>query len=81
MSPSMNTDSPLDLKIKGNMISDLLTMVGVVSMRGRYIDAGWSRYECRHYFNKNDNVEFGGGNRGALNAVDKFILKEVEAEN
>lgn len=76
MSPSMNTDSPLDLKIKGNMIADLFSMVGVVSVRGRYIDGGWSRYECRHYFNKNDNAEF-SGNRNTLNAVDKFILKEV----
>ncbi len=27
-SPSMNTDSSLDLKIKGNMIADLFTMAG-----------------------------------------------------
>lgn len=26
----MNTDSPLDLKIKGSMIADLFTMMGVV---------------------------------------------------
>jgi len=32
MSPSMNSDSPLDIKIKGNMIADLLTMVGVTSL-------------------------------------------------
>lgn len=30
MSPSMNTDSSLDLKIKGNMIADLFTMIGIV---------------------------------------------------
>ena len=30
LSPSLNTDSPLDLKIKGSMIADLFTMVGVV---------------------------------------------------
>jgi len=28
----MNTDSPLDLKIKGNMIADLLTMTGVIPL-------------------------------------------------
>jgi hypothetical protein len=38
MSPSMNTDSPLDLKIKGNMIADLFTMTGVVPLAERYID-------------------------------------------
>lgn len=32
MSPSMNTDSPLDLKIKGNMVSELLNMTGVIPL-------------------------------------------------
>ena len=31
LSPSLNTDSPLDLKIKGSMIADLFTMMGVVA--------------------------------------------------
>jgi len=26
----MNTDSPLDLKIKGNLVADILTLVGIV---------------------------------------------------
>jgi hypothetical protein len=30
LSPSLNTDSPLDLKIKGSMIADMFTMIGVV---------------------------------------------------
>ncbi len=30
LSPSLNTDSPLDLKIKGNLIADLFTLVGIV---------------------------------------------------
>jgi tubulin polyglutamylase TTLL5 len=32
MSPSLNSDSPLDIKIKGNMISEILTMVGVTPL-------------------------------------------------
>ena len=36
LSPSLNTDSPLDLKIKGNMIADLFTMAGVVSPDQRF---------------------------------------------
>ena len=32
LSPSLNTDSAVDLKIKGNMIADTFTMVGIVSM-------------------------------------------------
>lgn len=30
LSPSLNTDSPLDLKIKGQLIADLFTLAGVV---------------------------------------------------
>lgn len=32
LSPSLNTDSSLDLKIKGSMIADLFTMIGIVSI-------------------------------------------------
>ena len=32
LSPSLNTDTPLDLKIKGNMISDLITLIGIVPL-------------------------------------------------
>lgn len=32
LSPSLNTDSPLDLKIKGSMIADMFTMMGVVPL-------------------------------------------------
>lgn len=46
----MNTDSSLDLKIKGNMIADLFTMAGVTPLGERYLD-GHSKYESRHYFN------------------------------
>jgi hypothetical protein len=43
-SPSMNTDSSLDLKIKGNMIADLFTMAGFKPLSERYIDGGHSKY-------------------------------------
>lgn len=43
MSPSMNTDSPLDLKIKGNLIADVFTMVGITPHKERYLDGGHSR--------------------------------------
>ena len=36
LSPSLNTDSPLDLKIKGNMIADLFTLIGIVPLDQRY---------------------------------------------
>ncbi|MDD2840612.1 MAG: hypothetical protein PHY80_05900 [Rickettsiales bacterium] len=44
MSPSMNTDSPLDLKIKGNMISELLNMTGVIPLDERYHDGGQLKF-------------------------------------
>ena len=36
LSPSLNTDSGLDLKIKGNMLADLFTMIGVVPIDQRF---------------------------------------------
>lgn len=68
----MNTDSTLDLKIKGNMIADLFTMTGVTPLNERYLDGGHLKYESRHYFN--------GDNGNGRGAVDKFIVREVEAE-
>lgn len=32
LSPSLNIDSPLDLKIKGEMLADLFTLVGIVPL-------------------------------------------------
>ena len=37
LSPSLNTDSPIDLKIKGNLIGDLFTLIGIVPVDQRYI--------------------------------------------
>jgi hypothetical protein len=67
-SPSMNTDSSLDLKIKGNMISDLFTMAGITPLGERYLDGGHSKYESRHYF----STDKGRGNQAM---IDKFLLK------
>lgn len=40
LSPSMNCDAPIDQKIKGEMISDLFTMTGVVSVSHRHSKNG-----------------------------------------
>lgn len=69
-SPSMNTDSSLDLKIKGNMIADLFTLAGVTPLSERYLDGGHSKFESRHYFNVEDK-------RSSQAIIDKFILKEI----
>jgi len=49
MSPSMNTDSPLDLRIKGNMIADLLTLTGVAPLSDRYLDGSHLRHSINNY--------------------------------
>ena len=36
LSPSMNCDAPIDQKIKGEMISDLFTLTGIVSVSHRH---------------------------------------------
>lgn len=69
----MNTDSSLDLKIKGNMIADLFTMAGFTPLNDRYLDGGHSRYESRHYYKVDER-------KANQSAIDKFILKEVEME-
>ena len=46
LSPSLNTDSPLDLKIKGEMISDMLTLVGIVPLDQRYTIDNSYNHNC-----------------------------------
>jgi hypothetical protein len=36
LSPSLNTDSQVDLRVKGQVIADLFTMIGVVPLEQRY---------------------------------------------
>jgi hypothetical protein len=67
-SPSMNTDSTLDLKIKGNMIADLLTIAGLTPLNNRYLDGGHSKYETRHYFKITEQ-------KANQSSIDKFILR------
>ena len=73
MSPSMNTDSPLDLRIKGNLVADLLTMVGVTPLSERYIDGSHIRYSINN-FKKPDNKHID------LSALEKFVIREIKAE-
>ena len=73
MSPSMNSDSPLDIKIKGNMIADLLTLANVAPLADRYIDGSHLRYDIKNY-RKPDNKEV------ELGPVERFVLKEAQNE-
>jgi hypothetical protein len=73
MSPSMNSDSPLDIKIKGNMIADLITLANVAPLADRYIDGSHLRYDIKNY-RKPDSKEVD------LGPVERFVLKEAQAE-
>jgi hypothetical protein len=35
LSPSLGCDTPLDLRIKGTMVSDLFTLIGIVPLEKR----------------------------------------------
>lgn len=70
----MNTDSALDLKIKGNMIADLFTMIGITPLSERYLNGGHARFETRHYLRSEEL-------KRQDSAIDKFIVRELEAEN
>lgn len=44
LSPSLGCDSPLDQKIKGNLMADLFTLVGIVPLQQRKIAAPEQTY-------------------------------------
>ena len=43
LSPALSCDSPLDQKVKSNMISDLLSLAGIVKMDQRNLADGVSK--------------------------------------
>lgn len=55
LSPSMNTDSPLDLKIKGNVVSDMFTLVGISTHVERYINNAHLRNLTSKHMNAKGN--------------------------
>lgn len=44
LSPSMGCDAPLDQRIKGNLVADLFTLIGVVPLEQRKINTGEAKY-------------------------------------
>lgn len=59
LSPSLNTDSPLDLKIKGNMLADLFSMIGVVSIDQRYsVDKSYLLNSNKMFTHKESRTEW-----------------------
>ena len=56
LSPSLNCDSPLDQKIKGELIADLLTMTGIVPIDQRAMEQNINEKTSKFYniYTKND---------------------------
>ena len=93
LSPSLNCDAPLDQKIKGELIADLFTMIGVVPIDQRdYSDQGTSKggaqlnpYVCQDVKAppmklikmSKKVVDFNGR---PLNKEEKAIIKETDEE-
>lgn len=72
LSPSLNTDSPLDLKIKGSMIADLFTMVGVVPPDQQFgVDKSYLL---------NQNKMSAKEQKNEYNKLERLVIKESEDE-
>lgn len=52
LSPSLAPDSPLDLTIKGNLIADLFTLVGVRKYDRKKESANKMKNRMKSYFNR-----------------------------
>jgi hypothetical protein len=72
LSPSLNTDSPLDLKIKGSMIADLFTMIGVVPPD--------QQFALDKSYLLNQNRMSAKEMKNDYNKLERLVLKESEDE-
>ncbi|EAS01764.2 tubulin-tyrosine ligase family protein (macronuclear) [Tetrahymena thermophila SB210] len=86
LSPSMNTDSPLDLKIKGNLISDIFTLVGIVPNDQRYLsDVSHSLAQNqilteRQIQTQIQNLNNWSKYKQELSKIERYVIKEAEDE-
>jgi tubulin polyglutamylase TTLL5 len=72
LSPSLNTDSPLDLKIKGSMIADLFTMIGVVPPD--------QQFGADKSYLLNQNRMSAKEMKNDYNKLERLVIKESEDE-
>lgn len=55
----MNTDSPMDLKIKGNMVADMFSMIGIVPIDQRFsIDKSYLMNSNKGAYEKDFKKDF-----------------------
>jgi tubulin polyglutamylase TTLL5 len=89
LSPSLGCESPLDLKIKGELISDLFTMVGIVPLDQRNYNDGqqlsknfnlYSHSLAVPNFDKKPNMLTELKPVVELSKEDKLIVKETNEE-
>ncbi len=76
LSPSLNTDSPTDLKVKGAVISDVFTLAGIVPLDLRYTGAEKKNEKGKYFLAKkaafNDKYQF--------SPLEQQVIKDFEAE-
>ena len=84
LSPSMNCDAPIDQKIKGEMIADLFTLTGVVSVAHRAAKPGVTQNKSLNYLaymekftGKNSKRETRVESIENINKEESLIIKET----
>jgi len=87
LSPSLNCDSPIDQKIKGEAIADLFTMIGIVPLDQRNYTNHKQKSETAKF---NPYVANGGvrtvklkkqnGGKKTLSKEEKVVFRDTEAE-
>jgi hypothetical protein len=86
LSPSLATDSPLDLRIKGELISDLFTMIGIVPNDQRYTtDISYNFMynqvlNDKTYATKVEHAKNWANRKTQLTKLEHSILKESDEE-
>jgi tubulin polyglutamylase TTLL5 len=87
LSPSMNCDAPIDQKIKGELIADLFTLTGVVSVAHRRAKPGATQNKSLNYLaymekftGKNSKRDSRVESAENINNEENAILKETLQE-
>ena len=83
MCPSLNTDSPLDAKIKGKMLAELFTLIGVVPYHLWNEKPGTteSMIGSKGMLSKNGKLSVYTSWSGAFNLIKKNFIKKSDKFN
>lgn len=77
LSPSLACESPLDLTIKSNLISDTLTMVGVRKFDRRFESQNKAKNRMKSYMNRGKSVNNSRLNGASSSSI--FSTKDMRS--